>query len=90
MRPLTDVVGAPWAEHRGALVDVGESDGEPLRLARGAFRFSGAAAGTSGRPAWQGEHNREVLREVLGLSDGAIDGLEGDGVLISRPRRGAV
>src|SRR4051812_12569041 len=61
MRPLTDVNDAAWARDRGALVDVGDQPGAPLRLPRSPFRFSAAAAGTSGRPAWQGQHNREVL-----------------------------
>jgi crotonobetainyl-CoA:carnitine CoA-transferase CaiB-like acyl-CoA transferase len=83
MRPGTDVSTAPWAKEREALVDVG-TDGAPLRLPRSPFRFSAASAGTVGRPGWQGEHNREVLREVLELSDAEIDQLEGDGVLVSR------
>ena len=87
MRPLTDVGTAAWASDREALVDVGE-DGEPLRLPRSPFRFSGASAGTSGRPASQGQHNREVLREVLDMKDEEIDLLEADGVLVSRPAPG--
>jgi crotonobetainyl-CoA:carnitine CoA-transferase CaiB-like acyl-CoA transferase len=83
MRPATDVGTAPWAKERDALVDVG-ADGAPLRLPRSPFRFSAASAGTAGRPAWQGEHNREVLREVLELSDAEVDQLEADGVLVSR------
>jgi crotonobetainyl-CoA:carnitine CoA-transferase CaiB-like acyl-CoA transferase len=55
-----------------------------LLLPRSPFRFSEASAGTNGRPAWQGQHNREVLREVLAMSDDAIDKLEADGVLVSR------
>jgi CoA:oxalate CoA-transferase len=84
MRPLRDVGDAEWASERGALVNVGD-ESEPLRLPRSPFRFSDASAGTSGQPAWQGQHNREVLREVLGLSDAAIDRLEADGVLVERP-----
>lgn len=86
MRPLRDVGDAEWARERQALVDVGD-DGEPLLLPRSPFRFSSATAGTSGRPASQGQHNREVLREVLGLTDDTIDTLEADGVLVYRPPR---
>ena len=85
MRPLADVGDAVGAG-TGALVDVGDEHGGPLRLPRSPFRFSEASAGTTGRPAWQGEHNREVLRELLGLSDAEIDQLEHDGVLVERPR----
>jgi CoA:oxalate CoA-transferase len=87
MRPLADVGTAAWARDRDALVDVGDEAGGPLRLPRSPFRFSGAEAGTIGRPAWQGEHNREVLREVLGFSDAQVDELERDSVLRSRPVR---
>jgi crotonobetainyl-CoA:carnitine CoA-transferase CaiB-like acyl-CoA transferase len=85
MRAPSDVDTAAWAAERGALVDVGDQATGPLRLPRSPFRFSAASAGTSGRPAWQGEHNHEVLREVLDLSDEAIDALETQGVLITRP-----
>jgi crotonobetainyl-CoA:carnitine CoA-transferase CaiB-like acyl-CoA transferase len=87
MRPPADVLTAPWAEDRQALVDVGDEQSGPLRLPRSPFRFSAASVGTSGRPAFQGQHNREVLREVLGLSDEEVDRLERDGVLIRRPPR---
>ena len=89
MKPLTDVGSARWAEERDALVDVGDGDSGPLRLPRSPFRFSAASAGTTGRPAWQGEHNRAVLREVLGLTDADVDRLEQDGVLVSRRPRAA-
>jgi len=84
MHSLTDVATAPWARERGAFVDVGDN-GMHLNLPRSPFRFSAASAGTSGRPAWQGEHNRAVLREVLEMDDSAIDALVRDGVLIERP-----
>ncbi|MGO9876944.1 MAG: CaiB/BaiF CoA transferase family protein [Acidimicrobiia bacterium] len=85
MRPLTDVSAASWAQERDVLVDVGDGQSGPLRLPRSPFRFSAASAGTTGRPAWQGQHNREVMREVLGLSESDIDRLDRDGVLIERP-----
>jgi CoA:oxalate CoA-transferase len=87
VQPLSDVAEAAWADERHALVDVGET--EPLRLPRSPFRFSNASAGTRGRPGWQGQHNREVLQEVLDLSDQHIDQLERDGVLVARPPRAA-
>jgi crotonobetainyl-CoA:carnitine CoA-transferase CaiB-like acyl-CoA transferase len=85
MKPLTDVETAAWAHDRDALVDVGDQDSGTLRLPRSPFRFSAATAGTSGSPAWQGQHNREVLSQVLGLGDDEIDRLETEGVLVSRP-----
>jgi crotonobetainyl-CoA:carnitine CoA-transferase CaiB-like acyl-CoA transferase len=84
MQRLADAPDTLWAQDRDAFVDVGD-DAEPLRLPRSPFRFSGADAGTVGRPAWQGQHNREVLRDLLGLPDAEIDRLEQDGVLVARP-----
>jgi crotonobetainyl-CoA:carnitine CoA-transferase CaiB-like acyl-CoA transferase len=84
MHRLADAPDSAWAEDRNAFVDVGD-DGEPLRLPRSPFRFSSADSGTIGRPAWQGQHNREVLRELLAMPDAEIDRLEHDGVLVARP-----
>jgi len=84
MQRLADAPDTDWALDRDAFVDVGD-DTEPLRLPRSPFRFSGADAGTAGRPAWQGQHNRDVLRGLLGMPDAEIDALERDGVLVARP-----
>jgi len=43
----------------------------------------------SAAPAFGG-HTREVLSELLGLDDAAIDGLERDGVIASAPRAGLI
>ena len=55
------------------------------RVDLGGCRIIKKKTETTGRPASQGEHNREVLREVLDLTDDEIDRLEADGVLVSRP-----
>jgi crotonobetainyl-CoA:carnitine CoA-transferase CaiB-like acyl-CoA transferase len=85
MLSLADVASAEWARERDALVDVGDARSGPLQLPRSPFRFSAASAGTRGRPAWQGEHNREVLRELLGLDDDEIDRLAAERVIVERP-----
>jgi len=85
MQPLARAADDEWARERNAFVDVGDDAAGPLRLPRSPFRFSEVDAGTAGRPGWQGQHNRSVLREFLGLSDREIDRLEHDGVLVERP-----
>jgi len=85
MLSLSSVASAEWAHERDALIDVGDARSGPLRLPRSPFRFSAASAGTTGRPAWQGEHNREVLRELLGLDDDEIDELAAERVIVERP-----
>jgi CoA:oxalate CoA-transferase len=85
MQPIAKAGDDAWAHERGALVDVGDDHAGELRLPRSAFRFSEGEVGTTGRPAWQGEHNREVLRAMLDLSDDEIDRLHRERVLVERP-----
>ena len=83
VRSIRDAVSDPWATGRKAVVDVGTGEA-PLLVPRSPFRFSAAEAGTAGRPAWQGEHNRQVLAE-LGYGDDDVAALESEGVLVRRP-----
>jgi crotonobetainyl-CoA:carnitine CoA-transferase CaiB-like acyl-CoA transferase len=83
VRTLRETATADWAEARGALVDVGDGQA-PLLLPRSPFRFSGASTGTGGHPAWQGQHNAEVLGEVLGITANECARLEAAGVLSQR------
>jgi crotonobetainyl-CoA:carnitine CoA-transferase CaiB-like acyl-CoA transferase len=53
------------------------------------MRFSGLDAGLRGRPAHQGQHNREVLAELLGYGDAELDRLEAEGVLAARAPGGS-
>jgi len=85
VRSIADAVDSPWGKEREVLVDVGDDSTGAMRLPRSPFRFSTLDAGTSGRPVHQGAHNREVLRDVLGMDDEEIARLERDGVLFSRP-----
>jgi crotonobetainyl-CoA:carnitine CoA-transferase CaiB-like acyl-CoA transferase len=55
-----------------------------LRLPNSPWHFSGAETGMRGRPSYRGEENRQVLTELLGLSDADVDRLEASGVLSSR------
>ena len=48
------------------------------------YRYSDASAGVRGLPAFRGEDNREVLSEVLGIDEKAIEDLERAGVISAR------
>ena len=64
-----------------ALSDVADAD---WARARGALVDVGDESGGPLQLPRSGQHNREVLRELLGLADDAIDSLERDGVLVER------
>jgi CoA:oxalate CoA-transferase len=87
VRSVEEVGAGEWARERGAVVEVDDRGGGRLRLPNSPWRFSDATAGVRGVPAFRGEHNREVLEEVLGLGAAEVEALEASGVLSSRPPR---
>jgi crotonobetainyl-CoA:carnitine CoA-transferase CaiB-like acyl-CoA transferase len=56
-----------------------------LRLPVAPFRFSEATVEIPGRAPFLGEHNEEVLREVLGYQQSRIDALREAGVVHQEP-----
>jgi crotonobetainyl-CoA:carnitine CoA-transferase CaiB-like acyl-CoA transferase len=84
VRSTAEAATSEWAQARGALVDVDDRRGGTVAIPNSPWRFSGAASGVRGKPAWRGEHNREILRDVLGLGDDELIDLEARGVLSSR------
>ncbi len=84
VRTFNEAAATDWASSRGAVVDVSDRGDGSFRVPQTPWRFSGAASGVHGEPAYRGEHNREILRELLGMSDDEIAKLEADGVLSSR------
>jgi CoA:oxalate CoA-transferase len=84
LRTVREVADTDWARERGAIVEVPDRRGGSIRLPNSPWHFSGADAGIRGQPAYRGEHNREVMRELCELTDAEIDELEADGVLSSR------
>jgi len=84
VRTVAEAGRSPWAQARGAVVDVDDRGGATVPIPNSPWRFSAAATGVRGVAAYRGEHNREVLREVAGLTDAEIDHLEAAGVLSSR------
>ncbi len=69
---------------------VDDRSGRRTRVLNTPYRFSRSRAGVRGRPAFRGEHNREVLSELLDLGRREIEELERDGVISSRiPRHNA-
>ncbi len=83
VRTVAELAASEWAAHRGAIVEVSNRGGGTMRIPGPPWRFSGASVGVAGDPAYRGEHNRDVLRE-LGIEEAEIDRLEADGVLSAR------
>jgi crotonobetainyl-CoA:carnitine CoA-transferase CaiB-like acyl-CoA transferase len=89
VRTFNEAADTDWARARGAIVEVPDRGGGSFRVPNTPWRFSNAASGARGEPAYRGEHNREVLAELLGLGDEEIDELEGAEIISSRLPKGA-
>jgi crotonobetainyl-CoA:carnitine CoA-transferase CaiB-like acyl-CoA transferase len=79
---LPDALHGPLAEERALLVDVDDRRGGRRPVVQPAARFSRSENCVRGPAPRRGEHNREVLREVLGWDDARIDALQRAGVLL--------
>ena len=75
VRVVDEVLDSHWARERGVLVGVPDGRDGEMPVVQSPFRFSAGEVGVRGAPAYRGQHNREVLREV-GIDDGEIDRLE--------------
>ena len=88
LRSVRELAESDWAAARGAIVEVDDRGGGSVRVPNAPWHFTNGRVGTSGYPRYRGEDNREVLGELLGLDDAALDHLEATGVISSRvPRR---
>ncbi len=87
VRSVTELAASDYVAHRGSIVEVDDRAGGTFAIPQGPWRFSESPSGVAGPPAWRGEHNRVVCADVLGMGDDAIDRLEAEGALVSRPPR---
>jgi crotonobetainyl-CoA:carnitine CoA-transferase CaiB-like acyl-CoA transferase len=81
---MADTLQSDWAVDRDAYVDVPSGEEGVVTVHRSALRISGVDCGPRSGVKHLGADNRAVLREVLGLSDPEVDGLQQAGVLIER------
>jgi crotonobetainyl-CoA:carnitine CoA-transferase CaiB-like acyl-CoA transferase len=85
VRTAPEIQATEWASDRGAFLDVDVRPGsDPVTIPQSPWRFSGADAGAKPLVGFRGEHNREVLTDVFGLSDAQLDDLEGREVISAR------
>jgi crotonobetainyl-CoA:carnitine CoA-transferase CaiB-like acyl-CoA transferase len=82
VRSLQALSETEWAGYWGAVQEVSDRHGGTYRLPGRPWHFSADQLEPIGDPAFQGEHNRSVFRE-LGLSDSEIERHIGSGALVS-------
>jgi crotonobetainyl-CoA:carnitine CoA-transferase CaiB-like acyl-CoA transferase len=71
---------------RGMIREVEDPIAGPVTIPGFPLAFDGARPATDAPAPLLGQHNREVLRELLDLGDADIDALEQAGVLAGKPR----
>lgn len=77
----------PTLAFRKSVVDIDDRAGGVRPMAQSPYRFSQAASGVRGPAPHKGEHNAEVLRNWLGLSDSEIATLKERGILTQDTER---
>jgi formyl-CoA transferase len=78
---LEEAVRQPQVVERGLTVPVDDPVFGPMELINSAFRYAHAQSGVRGPAPMLGQHNGEVLGELLGMSDAQVSALEARGVL---------
>jgi crotonobetainyl-CoA:carnitine CoA-transferase CaiB-like acyl-CoA transferase len=87
VRTVAELADTDWARERGAFVDVDTGRGRTVTVPQAPWRFREADSGVQPIVGYRGEHNREVLRDLLGAGDAELDQLEAEGIISDRPPR---
>lgn len=83
--PILEALTGELAQERDLLVPVDDRRGGTRPLVRAPARFSASKNEIRGVAPRRGEHNGEVLRDLLGYPDEKVEALERDGVLTASP-----
>jgi crotonobetainyl-CoA:carnitine CoA-transferase CaiB-like acyl-CoA transferase len=83
VQSLREALEGPFARERDLLFEVDDGRGGRRRVTRLPYRFSRSGLSRPRSAPRRGEHNAEVLREVLELGGDRIRALEEAGVLLS-------
>ncbi len=83
IRTTQEFAESDWVKEWGAVVDVDDRSGSTTRMPGNPWRFSQSVLPAPGTPAFQGEHNEEILIEN-NVSASHIEDLKQRGVLLSR------
>jgi len=82
---LSEALSGPFARERELLLSIDDRRGGTRPIVRSPYRFSRTSCQVRAPAPRRGEHNAEVLRELLGLDDERIHELEASGVLSAAP-----
>ncbi|QBR01394.1 CaiB/BaiF CoA transferase family protein [Paraburkholderia pallida] len=83
VRTTNELAESEWAADWGAIVEVDDRNGGTMRMPGSPWRFSGATLPAPGIPAFQGEHNIELLTE-RNVDPALIQELRERRILLSR------
>jgi crotonobetainyl-CoA:carnitine CoA-transferase CaiB-like acyl-CoA transferase len=83
VRSTRELAESEWAADWGAIVEVDNRAGGTMRMPGPPWRFSGATLPQPGVPAFQGEHNVELLAE-RNMDPALIQELRQRKILLSR------
>ena len=83
---VADVVRSPVVRERKMLTEVDLSKDVRALVVNTPFRFSQSACGPQGRPPYLGEHNREVFKGLLKISEEEMGALTREGILFEKER----
>ena len=78
---ITDLADCPYLEARGMFVETGNTMGGRFRTLKAPIRLTGCVEPPSITPPRLGEHNREILCDIGGLSLDGLTALEEQGAI---------
>ncbi len=85
VRSIKQLAQSEWSDYWGAIQRVPDRQGGEYLLPGRPWHFSADPLTPIGAPAFQGEHNADVFRE-LGISDAELARLHANGALVAHPR----
>lgn len=83
VRTVNEFAKSDWAREWQAVVDVDDRNGGTLRMPGNPWIFGRAELPAPGVPAFQGEHNEDILKE-LGMPEDRVRDMQHRNVLLSR------
>ena len=87
IRSVAEAVTSAEARSRGMVKEIDDRQGGTVRVVNSPYRFSAAETGVRGPAGYRGEHNEEVLAELLNYDSARIRELEEAGVVIRSKKR---